>query len=56
MSKEKIISLEDAVQQGLIKVEDYIDYRPTHSKYRPSKKSTGINARVSPYFETENFG
>lgn len=56
MSKEKIISLEDAVQQGLIKVEDYIDYRPTYGKYQPTKNLTGISARENPYFETENFG
>lgn len=56
MSKKQIISLEEAFEKGIVKIGDYIDYRPVYGKYRPTKEYTGIFARENPYFETEIFG
>lgn len=54
MSKEQIISLEEAFEKGIVKVGDYVDYRPTYGEYRPTKNLTG--SRYYSIFKTENFG
>lgn len=54
MSKGQIILLEEAIQKGIVKMGDYLDYRPFHGTYSPPE---GLSKkRENPIFTTENFG
>lgn len=56
MSKEQIISLEEAFEKGIVKVGDYVDYKPTYGEYRPKMVETGVDERQNSTFKTEDFG
>lgn len=56
MSKEQIISLEEAFEKGIVKIGDYIDYRAIYGEYHPKGEETGVDERHNPTFKTEDFG
>lgn len=56
MSKEQLISLEEAFEKGIVKIGDYIDYRPTYGEYQFTADWTGVDIDDNPIFKTENFG